>query len=77
MLAEKTNQLIEETNELKELCIGKLGSEMFKYMDENSFLLYKKTFQLTNTSMEVIKEQAKIIDSINEKLDKLLARKES
>lgn len=76
MLVEKTNQLIEETNELKELCVKKLGSEMFNYMDEDSFLLYKKTFQLMSTSMDAMIEQAKMIESINEKLNKLLDKKD-
>ena len=77
MLVNKTNQLIEEVNELKDSYMTVFGSEMFNYMDENTFGLFKKSFDLMNTSMEVIKEQAKVIESINEKLDKLLARKES
>lgn len=42
MLVEKTNQLIEEVNELKDLCIKEMNSEMIEYMDENTFNLYKK-----------------------------------
>lgn len=77
MLVNKTNQLIEEVNELKDSYMKMFGSETFDYMDENTFVLFKKSFDLINTSMEVIKEQAEVIESINKKLDKLLARKES
>ena len=65
MLVNKTNQLIEEVNELKDSYMKMFGSEMFDYMDENTFVLFKKSFDL------------KVIESINKKLDKLLARKES
>ena len=77
MLVNKTDQLIEEVNELKDSYMKMFGSEMFNYMDENTFVLFKKSFDLLNTSMDVIKEQAKIIENIDKKLDKLLARKES
>ena len=77
MLVNKTNQLIEEVNELKDSFMTMIGSEMLESMDESEFVMFKKMFNLMNTSMEVVKEQAEVIESINEKLDKLLARKES
>lgn len=77
MLVNKTNQLIEEVNELKSSYMEVLGSEMFEYMDENTFGMVKKMFNLMNTSMELMKEQAEVIEGINKKLDKLLSRKES
>lgn len=77
MLVEKTNQLIEETNKLKDLCFKQIYSDILEDMDDENLVLYTKMFKLLNTSMEVVKEQAKVIESINNKLDELLIRKES
>lgn len=77
MLVDKTNQLIEEVNELKDSYMKMFGSDMFEYMNEDTFGMVKKMFNLMNTSMEVIKEQAEVIEVIDKKLDKLLSRKES
>ena len=77
MLVEKTNQLIEETNKLKDLCFKQIYSDILEDMDDENLVLYAKLFKLLNTSMEVVKEQAKVIESINNKLDELLIRKES
>ena len=77
MLVEKTNQLIEETNELKDLCFKQIYSDILEDMDDENLVLYAKMFKLLNTSMEVVKEQAEVIESINNKLDELLIRKES
>lgn len=77
MLVEKTNQLIEETNKLKDLCFKQIYSDILEDMDDENLVLYTKMFKLLNTSMEVVKEQAEVIESINNKLDELLIRKES
>lgn len=76
MLVNKTYQLIKEVNEVKDLCLKQIGSQI-EYIDDDTFVLYQKMFNLLNTSMEVIEEQAEVIESIDKKLDKLLARKES
>lgn len=76
MLVKKTYQLIKEVNEVKDLCLKQIGSQI-EYIDDNGFVLYQKMFKLLNTSMEVIEEQSAVIESIDKKLDKLLARKES
>ena len=77
MLVEKTNQLIEETNKLKDLCFKQIYSDILEDMDDENLVLFTKMFKLLNTSMEVVKEQAEVIESINNKLDELLIRKES
>lgn len=77
MLVEKTNQFIEEVNELKNSCMSMIVTESLSYMTGTEFDMIKKVFNLMNTSMGVIKEQAEVIESINNKLDKLLMRKES
>ena len=76
MLVNKTYQLIKEVNEVKDLCLKQIGSQI-EYIDDDTFVLYQKMFNLLNTSMEVIEEQAAVIESIDKKLDKLLSRKES
>ena len=75
MLVAKTNQMIEEVNEIKDLCTRQIASEM-EYMEDEVFVLYQKMIKLMNTSMEVMKEQAEVIESMNKKLDKLLVGKE-
>lgn len=77
MLVSKTHKLIEEVNELKSLCAEQITSEMMEGIDDKEFVLYVKMLRLINTSMDVIKEQSNMIDSIDGKLDRLLARKES
>lgn len=76
MLVKKTYQLIKEVNEVKDLCLKQVGSQI-EYISDDDFVLYKKMFKLSNTLMEAIAEQAAVIESIDKKLDKLLARKES
>ena len=76
MLVNKANQLIEEVNEVKDLCVKQMASEM-EYMEDEVIVLYQRVIKLMNTSMEVMKEQAEVIESIDKKLDKLLERKES
>lgn len=76
MLVSKTNQLIEEVNEVKDLCLKQIGPEI-EHMDGDVFALCQKALKLLNTSTEVIKEQAEVIESIDKKLDRLLQRKES
>lgn len=76
MLVKKTYQLIKEVNEVKDLCLKQVGSRI-EYISDDDFVLSKKMFKLLNTLMEVIEEQSAVIESIDKKLDKLLARKES
>lgn len=73
MLVNKSNQLIEEVKEVKDLCLKQIGSGIV-YMDDDTIALYQKSFKLLDTSMEVLREEAEIIESINKKLDKLLKK---
>lgn len=76
MLVERTNQLIIEVNEIKEYMFKEFGSDIFDSMGEQEFTLFKKLFNIMDVSMEVIEEQATVIQRIDEKLDKLLANKD-
>lgn len=73
MLVNKSNQLIEEVKEVKDLYLKQIGSGIV-YMDDDTIALYQKSFKLLDTSMEVLIEEAEIIESINKKLDKLLKK---
>ena len=73
MLVNKSNQLIEEVKEVMDLCLKQIGSGIV-YMDDDTIALYQKSFKLLDTSMEVLREEAEIIESINKKLDKLLKK---
>lgn len=73
MLVNKTNQLIEEVKEVKDLCLKQIGSDIV-YMDNDVIALYQKSFNLLDTSMEVLREEAEIIEIINKKLDKLFEK---
>lgn len=77
MLVSKTNQLVKEVNELKDSYIGMINSDVIEFMDEGTFTMVKNSLKLLTTSMEVMQEQAEIIESINKKLDKLLRIAES
>lgn len=76
MLVERTNQLIIEVNDVKEYMFKEFGSDIFDSMSEREFALFKKLFNIIDVSMEVIEEQATVIQRIDEKLDKLLAKKD-
>lgn len=76
MLTEKTNAIIEEVNELTEIFMKQFSTDMFENMEGDEFVAMKKTFKLMDRSMDLALEQAKVMDAINEKLDKLLAMKE-
>lgn len=76
MLVEKTNQLIVEVNEVKECMFKGFGSEILENMNEQEFALFKKLFNIVNTSMEVLEEQATTMQKIDEKLDRLLSKKD-
>lgn len=76
MLVERTNQLIIEVNDVKEYMFKEFGSDIFDSMSEQEFALFKKLFNIMDVSMEVIEEQATVIQRIDEKLDKLLAKKD-
>ena len=76
MLTEKTNKIIGEVNELKGFVAKQFGSNMFENMDAEELFLMKKLFDLVDAAMELSVTQAEVMDDINAKLDKLLARKE-
>lgn len=74
----KAEQLMKEANEIKELCMEQIvKNEVFEYMDGETFELYKKTFNLMDTSMNLVMEQCKLFDEMDKKLNKILEKMES
>ena len=76
MLVERVNQFIIEINDVKEYMFKNFDSDIFDSMSEQEFVLLKKLFNIMDISMEVIEEQATVIQRIDEKLDELLVKKD-
>ena len=75
-LAEKSNEVFEEINEVKKLYIRELIDEdELKNMDHQEFELVQKMLKIIDLSMDLVHEEMKAIDEIDSKLDKLLEKK--
>lgn len=78
MLYEKTNKLVEEANELKDFCLRQmLDEDMIELMDGEEFEMFKKTYKLVNDSIDLVLEQAKLFDEMDNKLDKIMKKLEA
>lgn len=73
MLLETSIKFEEEVNELKKEFVKEFANDMLD-MGEREFTLMKKLFGLLNTSTELMREQAKTIDLIDKKLDRLFEK---
>ena len=73
----EAKKLMEEATELKELCMKQLGKGVFNSMSEEEYGLYKRMFDMVDTSMALVLEQAILFEAMDKKLDKLLGRGES
>ena len=75
MLLEKSNKLIEEAKKIKEDLIKMiLNEETIENMDSNTLEMMQASLRFFDASIEYQEEQAKAIDEMNRKLDKLLAK---
>ena len=77
MLKLKAENLINETKEILNLCIAQymsLGS--IKNMGADELAMMQKAVNLMDTMEDYALEEAKTLDEINEKLDKLLDKKD-
>ena len=74
-LAEKSNEIFEEINEVKKLYIREfIDEDELKNMNHHQFELVQKMLKIIDLSMDLAHEEMKAIDEINSKLDKLLAK---
>lgn len=76
MLLETSIKFKDEVNELKKEFIKEIATDVMD-MDETGFILMKKLFGLLDTSVDLMHEQAKTIDLIDKKLDRLFEKKEA
>ena len=75
-LAEKSNEVFEEINEVKKLYIREfIDGDELKSMDHQEFELVQKMLKIIDLSMDLVHEEMKAIDEIDSKLDKLLEKK--
>lgn len=77
MLKLKVENLINETKEILNLCIAQcmsLGS--IKNMGADELAMMQKAVNLMDTMEDYALEEAKTLDEINKKLDRLLDKKD-
>ena len=75
MLLEKSNKLIEEAKKIKEGLIKmSLNEETIEFMDSNTLEMMQASLRFFDTCVEYQEEQARAIDEMNRKLNKLLAK---
>ena len=75
-MLEPTNKLIEEMDELKKMVMTEVihGNIDIDIEDMSEIKFLMKSFKALNLSMRLMKEQAEKLDSMEEKLDKLLSK---
>ena len=75
-MLETTNKLIEEMDELKKMVMTEVihGNIDIDIEDMSEIKFLMKSFKAINLSMRLMKEQAEKLDSMEEKLDKLLSK---
>jgi hypothetical protein len=77
MLHEKAMKVVEEANELKEVCVKTLAtSDMVEIMSSEEFELYQRMLRLMDDSMNLVLEQCKMFDDMDDKLDKIMKKLE-
>ena len=69
-----TKRWTKETTEWVDFVMSEsFDPNLFKDMDARQFNLFKKTYSLLMTSIEMCEKQAETIDEMNKKLDKLVS----
>lgn len=74
-LEEKAKSLNDGVKEIIDLSIKSAGMNLFE-RDSDTVMLMKKTVDITNQFTVLMLEEAKTIDEMNEKLDKILKKLE-
>ena len=77
MLITKTKELVGEIKEVLNFCISKsMSIESLKYMGHDELEMVQKAANLMDLMEDYVIEEAKTLDEINEKLDRLLDKKD-
>ena len=75
MLSEKIERFVKNFNELKGLSIKYLMDEdMLKSMSSEDLKFIQLTFGMLNDSLEIMKEQARLLEAMNDTLELLASR---
>ena len=75
MLTKMTEEYVERVRRVEKEFINMIGAEEILDMDENELVMLKKLAMLLDDSCNLVVEQANLLDEINGKLDKLIAKK--
>ena len=73
-LQNKTNEIIEEIDDIMDTVMKRFGLGDFMRMEPEDILLMKKCLVIMDQSKELAILQARTLDEINSKLDRLLAK---
>ena len=68
-MTEVTKKFIDEVNEFKKEFVAMVADSG---VEAEELAIFAKTCKLLNTSMDLLVEQAEMVDGMNEKLDRLL-----
>lgn len=75
MLTEKTKKYVEEVKGIEKEIFDSIGAADILDMNEREIVILKKLMVLLDNSYDLVVSQAKMLDEINGKLDKLIAKK--
>ena len=75
MLTKMTEEYVERVRRVEKEFINMIGAKEILDMDENELVMLKKLAMLLDDSCNLVVEQANLLDEINGKLDKLIAKK--
>lgn len=75
MLSEKVERFVKNFDELKGLSMRYLiGEDMLKSMSPEDLKFIQLTFEMLNDSLEIMKEQARLLEAMNDNLELLISR---
>ena len=73
-MLKETMKLIDEIEDLKKAFIAEVGMDMLEDMNESQLSAIKKLYNVLKLSEDVMRSQAEILESMDEKLDKILSK---
>ena len=68
----KTRKLMDEVNDLMDLCVKNIDTHTIEHMSVDEFTLLQKCVKIVKLADELVIEQACMMDDMNRKLDKVL-----
>lgn len=73
-----TNEIIAEIEEIKEIFLKAMAKgDMFTDMEPEGFIAFQKCLKLIDKSSELMKEYVEVLESQDNKLDKILEKLEA